>query len=262
MGYIAIMIYILLPVYNEESHIQKLLEDIAEVISGHEYEIIAVDDGSSDRTVEIIESLKLNGMTVLRHNINLSIGAVYATGSNHSLQKARDEDVLILMESDLTSPAEMIKKMYEELVGKELDIVIGSRFEREGGYKKFPLDRMCFSLGANTLMRLFFPLNKIKDYTIFLRAYRVSLLKKVFLFFGPSNCLQTRGFVSNVELLIKCSLFTKKISEIPLVYNYGLKKNRSKMRVLHTIIEYFGLIFYLREIVRKFRYCKRPIVEE
>jgi len=255
------MIYILLPVYNEEAHIQKLVESIAGVLSGRDYKIIAVDDGSSDRTVQILQNLNKGNIQILRHNVNLSIGAVYSTGISHILDEALDSDVLVLMEADLTSPAEMIVKLEEELVQKNKDIVIGSRFLKQGGYEKFPLKRLCFSLGANTLMRWFFPLEGIGDYTIFLRAYRIALLRKAVIYFGKCNFLQTRGFVSNVELLVKCSLFTRNISEVPLRYNYGLKKNRSKMRVVSTILEYFGLIFYLREIIRKFHSRERLVIE-
>ncbi|KMP12136.1 hypothetical protein UR09_01790 [Candidatus Nitromaritima sp. SCGC AAA799-A02] len=255
------MIFILLPVYNEESHIKNLLENIASVLSDMSFKIIVVDDGSSDQTVPIIREMNWDRVVVLRHNINLSIGAVYSTGINHVLLEAKDEDLLILMEADLTSPAEIVRTLREELLEKDCDLVIGSRFKKTGGYRNFPLQRSVLSLGANALMRIVFPIKNVTDYTIFVRAYRINLLRKVFEFFGPCNCLQSKGFVSNVELLVKCSLFTEKISEVPFLYNYGLKKSPSKLGVLRTLFEYFSFILYMRLIVKKVR-SKKPLITD
>ncbi|MCH8156478.1 MAG: glycosyltransferase [Nitrospinae bacterium] len=255
------MVYILLPVYNEESHIKNLLENITSVMSGLSFKVIVVDDGSSDQTEPIVRNMNLDNVVILRHNINLSIGAVYSTGINYILHEANEEDVLVLMEADLTSPAEIVLTLRNELLEKDRDLVIGSRFLKTGGYKNFPVQRSVLSLGANALMRILFPIEGVSDYTIFVRAYRVTLLKKVFEFFGPYNCLQSKGFVSNVELLVKCSLFTQKISEVPFLYNYGLKKNRSKLGVLRTLLEYFSFIFYMRLIVQKVRSRKPPITD-
>ena len=79
----------------------------------------------------------------------------------------------------------------------------------------------------------------------------MGLLKKVSAFFGATNLLQSKGFVSNAELLIKCALFTNKIQEIPFLYNYAKKKNPSKLRIIGTVLEYFSFIFYMREIINK-----------
>jgi len=251
------MLYILLPVFNEEAHIRKLLDNIDTALPGREHKIIIVDDGSTDRTVEIARESGRDHVTVLSHNINLSIGAVYSTGINHIRQEAEDGDVLVLMESDLTSPAGMIHVLADEITERGRDLVIASRYRGQGGYANFPLTRTLFSYGANYFMRFFFPIPGVRDYTIFLRAYRVGLLKKVFTFFGPANTLQTRGFVSNAELLVKCSLFTDNISEVAFTYNYGLKENPSKLRALKTMLEYFSFVFYMKEVARKFQSRKK-----
>ena len=245
------MLYILLPVFNEEAHIRKLIEDIEAALSGQSFKIIIVNDGSTDRTVEIVKEMDRSHVVLLSHSINLSIGAVFCTGLNYAVGEASDDDTLVLMESDLTSPAFMIKQLQEEIKTGNKDVVIASRYLNKGGYKNFPWMRTLFSLGANAMMRFFFPIEGIKDYTIFLRGYRVKVLKEVNSYFGAFNCLQTKGFVSNAELLIKCSLFTNKMGEIPFIYNYVLKKNPSKMRILGTILEYFSFVLYMQEIIKK-----------
>ena len=117
----------------------------------------------------------------------------------------------------------------------------------------FPLPRMIFSHCANRLMRTFFPVGDVRDYTIFFRAYRAGVLRQASEYFGPFGLIQSKGFVANAELLVKLSFFTKRIMEIPFVYNYGRKKGASKIDVLRTINEYFTLINYLKRIFIKHR---------
>jgi dolichol-phosphate mannosyltransferase len=247
------MIYILIPVFNEEDHIQKLIEEICEALSGESFNIVIVDDGSLDQTANIVKNLDRKEVRIISHNINLSIGAVYQTGINNIIQEAEDNDILVLMEADLTCPPPMIKTIKSAIVEQNLDVVVASRFSKQGEYKNFPIMRTLYSLSCNYMMQFLFPIKHARDYTMFFRGYRVALLKKVFSYFGLYNCLQTRGFVSNTELLIKCSLFTEKIGEIPFTYDYIVKQNRSKLRVFRTIIEYFGFIFYMQDLINKFR---------
>ena len=247
------MIYILLPVFNEDAHIQKLLEGIRQALSGESFKIVVVNDGSTDRTVEIVRELNFNEVRVISHNINLSIGAVYQTGILNIIKNAEDEDIIVIMESDLTSPPDVIKTILKATFEQKLDLVIASRYKNKGGYKNYSWMRLIYSKSANLLMRYWFPIQNVRDYTIFFRGYRVSLLKNVFSYFGHHNCLQTRGFVSNTELLVKCSLFTDQIGEIPFIYDYAAKHNASKLRVFWTIIEYFSFLFFMKGIIRKIR---------
>lgn len=247
------MIYVLLPVFNEEAHIQKLLEEIRRALPENTFKVVVVNDGSTDRTVEIIRTLNFEEVRVISHSINLSIGAVYQTGILNIIGEAGDDDILVLMESDLTSPPSMIQTIQNEILDKNLDLVIASRYCGQGGYENFPMMRTIYSKTVNFLMRWWFPIRHVRDYTIFFRGYRISLLKRVFSYFGNANCLQTRGFVSNAELLVKCSLFTNRIGEIPFVYNYVVKQNPSKLRVLTTIMEYFSFLFYMKDLIAKVR---------
>jgi len=100
-------------------------------------------------------------------------------------------------------------------------------------------------------MKFYFPIQNVIDYTIFFRAYRIGLVKKATEHFGRFGLIQSKGFVANAELLIKLSIFTKKIKEVPFTYNYGKKIGQSKINVFRTINEYFVLINYLKRIFNK-----------
>jgi hypothetical protein len=173
------------------------------------------------------------------------------------LEIAQDDDILIIMESDRTSDINVVEEMVKKISQEKQDIVIASRYQRGGSYKRFPILRRFFSFGASFLMRHYFPIRDVYDYTIFFRAYRTGVIRRAVQYFGIFGLIQSKGFVANTELLIKLSLFTKKIVEIPFVYDYAQKKGASKIHVIRTINEYFVLINYMSRIFKKVNDLKK-----
>lgn len=248
------MVFIILAIYNEEKNIPQLVSDIRSALKKGEYKIIAVDDGSSDDSLRILRELKDDDIIIEHHKVNLSIGAVFSTGFNIALQQAKsDDDLVVVMESDQTSDVGLLKELIDTLSMKDRDICIASRYIKGGGYSNFPLIRRLYSILANNIMRYFFPIPGVRDYTIFYRCYRVKVLRDVMDFFGPYNFIHFRGFVSNSEILVKAACFTDKISEVPFFYNYGGKKGKSKLRICSNIFEYIYFIFSMRRIISSVR---------
>jgi len=248
------MVFIILAIYNEEKTIPALVNDIRSTLKKGEYKIIAVDDGSSDNSLRILRELKDEDIIIEHHKVNLSIGAVFSTGFNIALQQAKsNDDLVVVMESDQTSDVSLLEALIERLRAKNEDICIASRYIKGGGYLNFPLVRRLYSIFANNIMRSFFPIPGVMDYTIFYRCYRVKVLKEIIDFFGPYNFIHFRGFVSNSEILIKAACFTDKISEVPFLYNYGSKKGKSKLHILSNIFEYIYFIFSMRRIIHLVR---------
>lgn len=247
------MIFFIFPVYNEKDDLPALIAGIRALMAGRSYRMVAVNDGSTDGSLEILNRLGGKDLIVIGSTINMNIGAVFSNGIAEVLRLANDNDVMMIMESDQTSEIDLVLPMSEMIIKNEADVVVASRYIPGGRYQNFPFPRLVFSHGANFLMRRYFPVAGVFDYTIFFRAYRVGLLREAARYFGPFGLIQSKGFVANAELLIKLSLFTSKITEIPFVYNYGKKKGPSKIHVLRTINEYFVLINYLKRILRKHR---------
>jgi dolichol-phosphate mannosyltransferase len=96
----------------------------------------------------------------------------------------------------------------------------------------------------------------VHDYTIFLRAYRIGVFKDLIDYFSQHGIIQSSGFIANSELLTKISLFSKRIKEIPFIYDYGLRRGKSKMKILHTIGEYFVFVLYMRYLIRRIQSSK------
>ena len=96
--------------------------------------------------------------------------------------------------------------------------------------ENFPLRRHILSIAANTILKIFFPIPNVKDYTIFYRAYKMRVIKKTIKEY-KSDLIKTKYFTANSELLVKCMEFTDKIEEVPFVYDYGKKKGTSGMKI-------------------------------
>ena len=246
-------LYFLLPIYNEEANIASVISGLRAGQFGEEIKIVAVNDGSADRTSEILNALSGSDLIVLGTHVNMNVGAVFSSGIKYIVSKAQDGDLLVILESDQTSAIDLVPVMLDEIRFKGKDIVVASRYVAGGGYRNFPVTRLIFSHLANRLMQYVFPIPNVLDYTIFFRAYRISSLRAALPYFGDSGLIQTHGFVANAELLIKLSLLSPLVAEIPFVYDYGVKRGASKINVLRTINEYFVLVAYLRRLTRKFK---------
>ncbi len=115
------MISIVIPAYNEGGAIVgtiAALRDTVERAGLESVEILVVDDGSSDETAAFAES---EGARVIRHPINVGYGRALKSG----IQAAR-HDTIVIMDADLTYPAEAIPRLLEEY-RKGFDMVVGAR---------------------------------------------------------------------------------------------------------------------------------------
>jgi len=138
---------IVIPVYNEEKNIRTVVEEIRE--NGIDWDIIAVDDGSTDNSRKVLESLPV---TVIPHPVNLGYGAAIQTGLRHAV--SRGYEPVVLMDADGQHVPSEIHKLLAELK-QDTDIVIGSRILGKSAEYRIPLLRRMgitfFSSVAKTL---------------------------------------------------------------------------------------------------------------
>ncbi|MGQ4876049.1 MAG: glycosyltransferase family 2 protein [Promethearchaeia archaeon] len=120
-------ISIVIPVYNEEKNIETVLKRIP---NHQKYEIIVVDDGSTDKTVKVVQSIKDNRIKLLKHDKNRGYGAAILSGV-----KVSKGDIIITMDSDGQHCPEEIPLLIEPITNNEADVVIGSRYLGNCKYK-------------------------------------------------------------------------------------------------------------------------------
>ena len=163
---------IVVPVYNEEQNIKPLIEEIHKSITGFEYEVIFVDDGSSDNTVNEIRNIKEGNVRLVRFARNFGQTSAMAAGI-----EAAEGEYLAFLDGDLQNDPSDIPMMIKKLQDEGLDMVAGRRAKRKDGMllRKIP------SKIAN---KLIYGVSKIevKDYGCTLKLMKTKLAKDIDLY--------------------------------------------------------------------------------
>ncbi len=166
---------IVVPVYNEEESIPEMYRQLTEVLSklGRSYEILVVDDGSRDKSFELLKALheKDHRLRVVRFRRNFGQTAAFAAGFEH----ARG-DVVITIDADLQNDPADIPKLLEKIY-EGYDIVSGWRVKRKDPFFSRKLPSMIANrlISETTSVRL-------HDYGCSLKAYRSEVAKNVQLY--------------------------------------------------------------------------------
>ena len=114
------MVFIIIPAYNEAKNIGRVISGL---FSHGLQNIVVVDDGSTDQTVQIAESA---GAVVLRHEVNRGQGASLQTGNNYAL--AHGASAVVHFDADgQFNPADIAKAL-SVMKEKNVDVILGSRF--------------------------------------------------------------------------------------------------------------------------------------
>ncbi len=123
-------VLIIIPVYNESANIRKLIYELSSAYP--EYDILVVNDSSTDNSGEIAEST--HKATVIHLPINLGIGGSVQTGFKYA--RKHNYSFALQFDGDGQHKVEEIKKLVNPLEKEEADVVIGSRFNiKHNGFK-------------------------------------------------------------------------------------------------------------------------------
>lgn len=154
-------ISVVIPVFNEEENVADLHREIKEVFEKHEYEyeIIMVDDGSGDKTVEKMKTLTPVKVVVLRKNFG-------QTAAMDAGIKQAKHPYIVTMDGDRQNDPEDIPRLIEHLEKNNLDVVSGWRKNRRDPFMKRFISR-----GANLLRKILVH-DRIHDSGCSLKIYR------------------------------------------------------------------------------------------
>ncbi len=239
------MIRVFLPAYNEEIALGRLVQKFDTEFKKLKlsYQITVLDDGSSDRTAE--KAGKLSGaypLELLRHPVNQGLGQTLIDGFGHIAKISDPEDILVTMDCDDTHDPKYMSAAFEK-IKEGYDLVILSRYQKGGGEEGLSFFRSFLSRGAGLLLKFFFPIRGVQEYSCGYRVIRASAIKKAIDVYGDHFVrLPHMGFVVTPEILVKFRMLGAKICEVPFVLNYDKKPGVSKNRPLRTIAGYFALI--------------------
>lgn len=235
------MIVVLLPAYNEEESLPRLMPKLKATLDslGEDYRVLVCNDGSRDSTQEMLEGYA-NDMPVeiLRHKINRGLGESSRDLFERACEISGSGDVIVRLDCDDTHEPEFIPSIVKK-VRDGFDVVIASRFETGGGQMGVNAYRAFISRSANLFMKVFFPISNLKEYSCGFRGYRAEKVKEALAFYG-NNFIQLKGlgFTCTLEKLVKLKLIGAKFGEVPFLLRYDQKQSASKMVSSVTTLGY------------------------
>lgn len=257
------MIWVIFPAYNEEKVIRPTLLALWEAFQGRNtaYRAVLVDDGSRDRTIaEAEEAVRLSGgalpLTVLKHEVNMGLGAGLRTGIYWCLDNAAENDVIVTLDADNTHPPALIPKLVEKL-DEGYDVTIASRYRSGAEVHGVPGHRRALSDVGRLVFQSLYPIPGVRDYTCCFRAYRVPMLRKARVVYGDELCT-ARGFEAVMDLLLRLGPLDVRVGEMGFVLDYGERVGQSKMKVLKTIRSTVALLSK-RRIERMTKYRRSQV---
>jgi dolichyl-phosphate beta-glucosyltransferase len=201
---------IVLPAFNEGERIEESLEKILRFAARHHrsFEIIVVNDGSTDATSAIVRKYAAQHPTVklLENPGNRGKGFSVRNGMLHARA-----DVLLFSDADLSSPIEEAEKLFGAIAAGA-DVAIGSRWLRtELQVKPQPLYRRVLGRLFNLALRMILGLN-YKDTQCGFKAFRRSAAEQIF----PRQVIERWGF--DPELLYLAQRAGLRIEEVPVLW--------------------------------------------
>ncbi len=227
---------IVIPMYNEEENVLKTLKIVDDILKRfNDYEIIVVDDGSSDNTFALAKDFQSNNshIHILKHPVNMGMGRALRTG----FEKA-DGDIIVTIDADLSYDPTYIPKLIDNL-DESTDIVVGSQYMDGGKTENIPPLRLFISKTANKLVG-YAMANNLSTVTGVLRAYRKEVLDSIE--------LDSDGTEINPEVISKAKAVGFNIKEIPVTLK-GRELGKSKVRYRKTTMSHLLFSFYEKPMI-------------
>ena len=231
-----------IPAYNEEDNILRLLDDLAarpELFTTMGGRVIVVDDGSDDATPELVARyvgpMEVELVALER---NHGPGAAFRAGFTAALGRCPDNACIVTLEADTTSDLDALPEMLQR-VDDGADLVLAS-------WKMIDVSRRrrILSAGAGYVVRRALALDAT-TVSSFYRVYRGSTLRAASELYGD-RLIQEPGFACKAELLAKLAAMHVRVDEVTVELDWSRRNGKSKMPVARTMLAYWRMMFRQR----------------
>lgn len=231
---------VVVPVYNEEKRLRKTLSRLGNYLKHHtvSYEILVIDDGSTDRSGEIVREMG-QGLNVrlIRHNSNHGKGYAVRKGVLESRGK-----LIFFTDADLSTPPQEVTRFVKIFNKSQADILIGSRSVPGSELKiKQPCYRQSMGRVFNWFVKLLTPL-RFMDTQCGFKGFRREAALEIF------SRAKEKGFAFDVEILLLAKKLGYGIEEIPVTW---VNNRTSKVGALKDSSRMFLELLRIRKIAKK-----------
>lgn len=214
---------VLVPCYNEDTIIRNNSQEIINFLSKKKYtwELIIVDDGSSDNSLREIQSIKNPGLKLVSYKVNRGKGGALKEGVRNA-----SGDYIIFMDADLSVPVEALDEFLAKLE-QGADVVIGTRKIRSA---KVLVHQSWLreNLGKGfTLLTKIFTGVDVSDFTCGFKGFSEEAGRKIF-----SHSLLSR-WAYDAEILYLARKYGYKIVEIPVVWT---NRKDTRVKLLNAVV--------------------------
>lgn len=192
---------VVIPTYNEAESISEILNALKPL----DCDVLVIDDGSPDGTAKIVRGL---GVEVIEREGKLGLGSAYRAGFSVAID--RGYTYIIQMDADGSHQVADLKRMME-WIGSS-DLLIGSRWVKDGGIANWSRFREYLSKSANTYANLLLSLG-VKDTTSGFRIYTSALVKKM-----EISTIRSEGYCFQIEMTRRAIARGGSVAEIPITF--------------------------------------------
>lgn len=192
---------VVIPTYNESESITQILSALKPL----DCDVLVIDDGSPDGTAQIVRDL---GVEVIERSGKLGLGSAYRTGFSIGLD--RGYTYIIQMDADGSHQVSDLEKMMDWI--GSADLIIGSRWVRDGGIANWSKFRQLISKSANNYANALLSLG-IKDTTSGFRIYTSKLLRTM-----EISTIRSEGYCFQIEMTRRALSRGGSVAEVPITF--------------------------------------------
>ncbi len=233
------MLYIGIPAFNEAPTVGLLLWRLRSVMQelAREYEILVLNDGSTDATAETLASYaEVMPLTVLGGPRHQGYGRALDALARAAAKRTRypRRDALITMQADFTDRPEDLPELIKRFEGGA-DVVVA-----EGQVSAaWPKPARLLRRVAPFITRPFASTPGVNDPFGTLRAYRISVLRDMLKESGDTPLVRSDGWSANVELLVRAGRHARRIESIPTSPRYELRPRGTRIRAWRNALDMY-----------------------
>jgi dolichol-phosphate mannosyltransferase len=230
---------VIIPMFNEAENAESTLNRVEEALASFRgtYEIIVVNDGSLDNTLDILNRLAEQDqkLKVVSYSKNVGRGMALKKGFKKS-----SGEIIVSIDADLSYHPNYIIDFVETLrTEQDIDFVLASPYMPGGGVQNVPFHRLWISRFGNKILRFAMP-NRIYTSTGIFRAYRKKVL--------DSLEIESDGKEIHLEILSKALALGYRVKESPAILT-SRKKGKSKFKFRKTAISHLVFSVFEKPVI-------------